>query len=125
MKKLIAFILLIVIVVIAYKYIYRDHRDISAENPEFTVEAKSITHEFKTNNISTEKKYLNKTIAITGEVSEINSNDVTLNSTVFCKLIDSLREPLVLHHQITLKGRLIGYDDLLEQVKLDQCVIIY
>jgi len=26
--------------------------------------------------------------------------------------------------QITIKGRVIGFDDLLEQIKLDQCFIL-
>ncbi len=124
MKKWIAIIVLILIVVIGYNYIYQDHRNISSEAPEFELNAISIKNEFASNSVASEKKYLNKTVAILGEVSDSSDKEITLNSSVFCQLIDSLKEPLKMDSQIKIKGRVIGYDDLLEQVKLDQCIII-
>ena len=30
----------------------------------------------------------------------------------------------LLNNDVTIKGRCIGYDDLLEELKMDQCIII-
>ncbi len=125
MKKWIAIILVLLIVsVIGYYYIYQDHRNISAENPEFSLASSTIQKEFLENPIASEKKYLNKTVIIKGNVSDSDKNEITLNLIVFCQLIDSLTTSLPNDSEIKIKGRVIGYDDLLEQVKLDQCTII-
>lgn len=124
MKKWIVIIMLIVIIVIGYNYIYQDHRNISTEASEFKLSATAVKNEFASNSVASANKYLNKTVAILGDVSESKNKEITLNSSVFCQLIDSLKEPLKLGSKIKIKGRVIGYDDLLEQVKLDQCMII-
>ncbi|HLT33336.1 MAG TPA: hypothetical protein VKZ98_06060 [Aquaticitalea sp.] len=123
MKKWIVVIGLVLIVVISYNYIYQEHRNISSETPEFVVTADEIKKAFEHSSES-EKKYLNKTIAVTGQVSDANITEVTLESIVFCQLIDSLKTTLKKNSNIKIKGRVIGYDDLLEQVKMDQCMII-
>ena len=124
MKKWIAIILLLLIVVIGYNYVYQDHRNISAETAEFALDAITIKNEFETDGVASEKKYLNKTVAILGIVSDSNDKEITLNSSVFCQLIKPLKTPLLKDSKIKIKGRVIGYDDLLEQVKLDQCILI-
>jgi hypothetical protein len=124
MKKWIAIILLILIVVIGYNYIYQDHRNISAEAPEFSINATAIKNEFAFNGVASEKKYLNTTVVIIGTVSDSNDKNVTLNSSVFCQFISPIKTPLDKDSKLKVKGRVIGYDDLLEQVKLDQCTII-
>jgi|SRR5690606_17813968 len=123
MKKWIVVIGLVLIVVISYNYIYQEHRNISSETPEFVVTADEIKKAFEHSSES-EKKYLNKTIAVTGQVSDANITEVTLESIVFCQLIDSLKTTLKKNSNMKIKGRVIGYDDLLEQVKMDQCMII-
>ena len=108
MKKYIILILLLVLAVIGYNYIYQDHRDIEHQTPEFSLLA--------------EKLYLDKTLHVKGKVTELNASDLTLDDIVFCsfKTIDNVKIGDVL----MLKGRCIGYDDLLEIVKMDQCTII-
>lgn len=124
MKKWIVIIVIIIVVIIGYNYVYQDHRDISSENPEFVLAARTIAEEFANEPIKSEEKYLNKTIVILGNVSESTVKDATLDSKVFCQFKDSLQSPLTLDSSIKIKGRIIGYDDLLEQVKLDQCTLI-
>jgi hypothetical protein len=33
-------------------------------------------------------------------------------------------EQVMLNSQVKIKGRVTGYDDLLEELKLDQCLIV-
>jgi hypothetical protein len=126
MKKRLLIILLIAIIggFLGYNYIYQDHRDIDAETPEFTVTSEAVAKEFSDNASTAETKYLNKTIMVSGSITEVNAKDITINNTLFCNLSDGYETTnLKINDNITIKGRCIGYDDLLEVVKLDQCSI--
>lgn len=125
MKKWIFILIIIVITgVIGYNYIYQDHRDIENESAEFVMTTTEIASLFSVNTSSAEKKFLNKTIEISGIITEINPTDITINDKVFCQFSSDIETLLNHGDQIKIKGRVIGYDDLLEQVKLDQCTII-
>lgn len=126
MKKL-KWVLLAVIVLAAYfgyNYVYQDHRDIQTEKAEYSTTPQNIQEEFKLNALESEKKYLNKTIEISGTITEINETDLTLNDMIFCQFSNGINQSLKVNTSIIIKGRCIGYDDLLEQVKLDQCSVI-
>ena len=125
MKKWIIIIIAFALIAIAgYNYLYQDHRDIKTEAPEFVVTSEDISQEFINNPIVAEKKYLNKTIEIQGSITEFNANDLTINNTIFCVFDAPITEELSFNMVVTIKGRFIGYDDLLEQVKIDQTNII-
>lgn len=123
-KKLLGSILTIVILGIGvYNYIYQDHRDIEKETAEFTMTALELANLFKEDTVNTEQKFLNKTIEVTGNVSDNNNTEITIDNQVFCQFVEPIKE-IKRNESIKIKGRVIGYDDLLEQVKLDQCTII-
>ncbi|UKM64692.1 hypothetical protein GSB9_01249 [Flavobacteriaceae bacterium GSB9] len=123
MKKWIVIIILLIAVIIGYNYLYQDHRDIASEAANYTVSSQNLKSEFETSPIQAEQKYLNKTIEVSGIVSEFNLNDLTLNDNIFC-ILKNPKQELKVGTSIKVKGRIIGYDDLLEQIKLDQCTII-
>lgn len=116
-------IVLIITTVIGYNYVYQDHRDIENEQTEFTMSSVEINQLFSKNPTSAEQKFLNKTIEVSGLITDINSNDITIDDTVFCQFSNNLETSLNKNEKVKIKGRVIGYDDLLEQVKLDQCSI--
>ena len=124
LKKIIILGVIVVAAIVGYNYLYQDHRSIENEKVEFVVSSQEIAHQFSENIIDSEEKYLNKTIEVLGLVSERNIKDVTLDDKVFCQFIDTLNTVLKENQTIKIKGRVIGYDDLLEQIKLDQCIII-
>lgn len=123
-RKLIVLLVLLLLAVAGYKYLYQDHRDIQKEQPEYVISSNFLANEFSQNSIEAEKKYLNKTIEINGVITEINITDITLNNSVFCQFVNTINNTLKTNDNIIIKGRFIGYDDLLEQVKLDQCNVI-
>ena len=123
-KKIIIFIGFIILVIVGYNYIYQSHRDIENENAQYEITSNKIALEFIENATETETKYLNTTIEVIGMVSEKDSNTITLDDKVFCQFNTSFKNTIVFDSKIKIKGRVIGYDDLLEQVKLDQCTII-
>ncbi|HEX9601759.1 MAG TPA: hypothetical protein VF985_09725 [Mariniflexile sp.] len=124
MKKWYVLILLCIVVgIIGYRYVYQDHRDIATETSIYKLTASDLLDEFAINPMTSENKYLNKTIEVSGSISDKNPQSITIEDKVFCQFSSKIQKALNTE-QIKIKGRFIGYDDLLEQVKLDQCTII-
>ena len=123
-KRIIILITIIIAVIVAYNYLYQDHRRIEDETAEFIMTSSDINIAFSENSTTAEQQYLNKTIEVSGLISEVNSNDITIDDNVFCQFSEVIETALKQNSKIKIKGRVIGYDDLLEQVKLDQCIIV-
>lgn len=104
----------------AYDYIYKEHRDIAGEHSSLEISAPYLLERFKTNDGSS---ILNATITVTGTVSELEEQALTIDAFVHC-LFDTSLKDVAVGEAIIIKGRCIGYDDLFEVVKLDQCTII-
>jgi tRNA_anti-like len=123
-KWLILLIILLLLPFVGYKYIYQDHRDIQKESAEFVLFSIKIVNEFSQNSTKAEKKYLNKTIEISGVITEVNKKDLTINNKIFCLFNNTINSAIKINQNIKIKGRCIGYDNLLELVKIDQSTII-
>jgi hypothetical protein len=123
-KKLKIFLIVLAVFVVAgfigYNYVmHGGARDLSAEDAVFTVSSKDITAEFTADIEKANKKYLEKAVAVSGTVSGINGNDITLDQTIVCSFKN--QQQVKINTKITVKGRIVGYDDLLGEVRLDQC----
>lgn len=119
---LILFLFFVVFGVATYKYIYQKHRDVQTSETDFERTSEEIYTEFAQNSNQATKKYVNKVITVTGAVSERDANSVTLNNRVVCyfsKKIEKIKNP-----KIKIKGRCIGFDELLEVVKFDECSVV-
>ena len=127
MKKtiIIFFFLLILIAIGTCLYTYTDHRDIANEKGSYTIAATEIFTEFQTNESSANTKYLDKTIEVTGDLSSIDiaTKSVVINNKLFATFKDEIPKTLQTNSKIKIKGRFIGYDALLEELKMDQCVL--
>lgn len=125
MKKT-SWALLIVLVLVAtgimgYRYVMNGGaRDLSQEKPEFTVTSKAISEEFIANTTQANIKYLEKAVAISGTVTQTEGTVIILDHDIVC-VMKSPDPSIKINQKITLKGRLVGYDDLLGEIKLDQC----
>lgn len=66
-----------------------------------------------------------KIVEIHGTITAIDKKGITLDSKIYCQFKEgSNTKKLQPNTTIILKGRIIGYDDLLEELKLDQCIKI-
>ncbi len=123
MKKRRLFFLVVILLLVGayftYNYLYQDHRDIKTEDSVIEITAEDLLQQFKS---GTAASILNNTITVTGTISQIEEMAVTLNNSVHCSFDGGLTG-LVDNEEIKIKGRCIGYDDLFEVVKLDQCSI--
>ncbi|MFT4697787.1 MAG: hypothetical protein ACI9SJ_000918 [Flavobacteriaceae bacterium] len=103
-----------------YNYMYQDHRDINTEEAFKSIYATELVAIFKANDSADE---LNKTIEVSGTITEIGANFVTLDNAVQCSF-DAVVSGISINDKVTIKGRCIGYDDLFEIVKFDQSNLI-
>lgn len=97
-------------------------RDLSSEKADYIVTSKKLMDEFSTNADVSNKKYLEKAVAVSGIITDSNPNQIIIDNTIICTLkspIASLKK----NQAITLKGRVVGYDDLMGEIKLDQCFV--
>lgn len=122
--KIVAIILVVLAVgFFSYNYVMTGGgRDLEKEKSVFDTSAVDIFAEFSANAEMATTKYLNKAVEISGKVTSVNENVITLDEKVSCQLL--VIEEVALNSQVKIKGRITGYDDLLEELKLDQCLIV-
>jgi len=120
-----ALVAIVLVAILGYNYIYQDHRDIESEKPAFTVKAIDFINDFQTNEEVATTKYLNKTVEIEGTLSSIDGNTVVIEDVIFFALSENETPPTPdkLKTTVHIKARCIGYDNLLEEVKLDQATL--
>lgn len=119
---LVTFILMIIVFFIAYNYIYQDHRDIATEQAKASLKSTQLVDKFINSPQDADSLFLDQTIEVNGIVTSIGDGHVVLDENVFCTF--QTNPEIELGSNITVKGRCIGFDDLLEEVKIDQCIIV-
>lgn len=108
-----------------YNYIYKEHRNIANETESFVVTVVGLKEDYSKNDSLANVKYLDKTIVIYGKITSIDlSNKMLMIDTSLAAVIKDNNVELKQNDSIKLKGRFIGYDDLLEEFKMDECSII-
>ena len=93
MKKIILFLLVIGVIVFAgYNYLYKDHRNIAGEKSEYEVEAAALAKAFLDKPDEATAKYIDKTLTLSGRVTESESGGVTLDNVAYCKFTEDSSE---------------------------------
>ena len=127
MKKKIILIIVTLIIIAGYsgyKYVFKGPRDVSRESAELTISALQLKADFTSNQTDANTKYIGKTIIVTGKVTEKTNESITLDNGVVCVLAKTDNSKIELQSKLKIKGKLDGYDDLFEQVKLTECSVI-
>lgn len=129
MKK-IGYLLIVVLVGImagaVYFYMYKDHRNIAEEKGSFSVTSHSLFNEFKVDEAKANAKYLDQTIIVSGSISEVHKAEkaLVLDGKMFVSLTEALPDDLDVSDSVKVKGRFLGYDELLEELKMDQSILL-
>jgi hypothetical protein len=124
MKKIIiAFLMLLVAIFVLYKFLYHEHRNIANEKPVFSITVSELLKDFLADENNANAKYLDKSISIKGKVTNIDlpNKTIVLDEKVF--VILTISTDVKLNTEVSIQGRLIGYDSLLEEIKIDQAQI--
>lgn len=117
--------LLGIVAILAYNYIYKSHRNIEEESPSYVISASDLMSEFSKDIENSSIKYLDKTIQVSGIVSSIDKTSLVIENKINCYFNDTIiNYKQLLDKNIIVKGRCIGFDELLEEIKIDQCTIV-
>lgn len=114
-------LLLSVIGYFGFNYlVYGGARNVENEKTDFTSTSTDILNEYTSNVDKANIKYLEKAVALNGLISSISETEIILDQTIICSLKNA--EPtLKVGDKVTIKGRVVGFDDLMGELKLDQC----
>ncbi|MDJ0645369.1 MAG: hypothetical protein QNJ57_05220 [Flavobacteriaceae bacterium] len=123
-KGILLVLILILSAYLGYRYLNKGHRNINSENAVIEIESTEFYVSFKKDQALFNKNYLDKTVQLHGSITEIEGNGIILDAKNYINFKDSLTQEIKLKDQMTIKGRYVGYDDLLDQLKIDQASIV-
>ena len=127
-KKIIIIAIVLIAIISAafvYNYVFNsEHRNIAEEQASAKVASADLFTEFQTDETSATARYLDKVVEITGKVSLVEETGLVLNNAIQVNFIQGTMPEISLQKSIIVKGRCVGYDELLEMVKIDQATVI-
>lgn len=103
---------------IIYQYVF----SAPLSTNEIAVEYQGTAEEFKQWLQTDFEQWNNKIVQIRGTITEVAEEGILLNDNIYCQL-ENKPINIAKNDVITLKGRVIGHDELLEETKLNQCII--
>ena len=106
-----------------YGFLFKEARNIETEMPDFSITAAKLIEDYNSNPEKANSLYLNKTIELTGQITKETDSVLILEKAVFCLFTQKIKNK-VSDHNAVVKGKCIGYDELFQEIKLDQCTII-
>ena len=126
-KLLIGIPLCFAIIICIYLYTYKTHRDISSETADYVVSITELEKEFLSDGNQAQTKYQDKTIQLTASVTAVDSESmgIVLDYKVFAIFNDSVPKNISSGKIIKIKGRFLGYDELLGVFKIDQSSVAH
>jgi len=97
-------------------------RDLQSEEAALTLKAKDFVAEFAAKEADANKKYLEKPVVISGIITSVNNKEVIIDEVVVCGFT-GVKASLKVGQTVSVKGRVVGFDDLMGSVNMDQCSI--
>lgn len=120
-KILIAAILMLAIGgFVAYKITYKPHKTVSDLDIAFSGNADAFFNTVKEGTAIVK----DAAVQLTGKVTATDDKGITLNNNIYCELSTTSNMSVSKDQDVTIKARYIGYDDLLEEIKLDKTIIL-
>jgi len=124
MKLLLSLCFCAIAAYLGYNYVYQEHRNIQKENAVYELSSTTLFKEFSENEESSNAKYINRIITISGEVNSVTENQIVLIPGIVCQLDSLSNSRNILNGDfVKLKGRCIGFDDLFMEVKMDNSIL--
>ncbi len=105
-----------------YSYIYQEHRDIASEDIEYSLSPNDLKNVMSIDSMS--HQFIDRVIQTKGLIISVEQNSVVIDDIVQVNFINTDTNTLQAGTTLSIKGRCVGYDDLLEVVKIDQATII-
>lgn len=111
---------LLAVGIFVYYQFNKPHRDFTAEEAAFTLSAADLLKSYQENPDLSDSLYVDQLIAVSGEIADLKEGAVLLTPGIYLSL-DSTQssDGLEKGQQLTLVGRVLSYDPLFEEVKMD------
>ena len=100
------------------------HREIAKETTEFSIPADNLQFHFADNQVKATAKYLNRVLETSGSVTELGTNTMVLENRVQVYFLNNAEQDISLGDTVNIKGRCVGFDELLLLIKIDQATTI-
>ncbi|WP_291138750.1 OB-fold protein [Flavobacterium sp. UBA7663] len=112
-------------IVVLNFYMYQSHRDIDAEQAAFETSVSELSQRFINNPDSSTVTYADQTISIYGNVTalDLKQNTITLDNKLIATASKEQMNKAKMGELVKLKGRFIGFDELFNELRMDQCTI--
>ena len=113
-------IILSLIIRNTYNYVFASSKEVPEISPEF----KGYAYEFNykvTDNIS---EWIGKVVQISGIITEVNNDGIILNESIYCQLDKRSINKEKTNESVIIKGVFVGFDELLMEMKINQCIIL-
>ncbi len=114
--------LLIILIGGGYFYLNPSHRNIQEEEVKYTVTSSELEESFR--GTGPKRNIADQVIQTNGSITALDEKSVTLDKKVEVRFLKKLPAGLEIGREVSIKGRCVGYDDLLEVVKIDQAMLI-
>lgn len=114
--------LLVILICYGYFYLNPSHRNIGEEEVRYTVTTSELEESFRTS--ESETKIADQVIQTKGRITALDEKSLTIDNKVDVSFKEKLPADLKTGLEVAVKGRCVGYDDLLEMVKVDQAILI-
>lgn len=103
-----------------YQYSFKPPVKISEKKIDFVGSSTELLNKIQKEG----NQWQDKVVIISGKITKLDSQGIMISPNIYCQFLDSIfSKKIQLNDTISVKGRVIGYDDLFEELKLDQCLI--
>jgi len=112
------FIITAFISVVFFLYLYQPQKKIENIKPSYLGTSK----DFIKNSDRDYNSWNTKTIELTGEISSVLEDGLMLDDFIYCQLKEN-QNKVTKNQKITIKGIVLGYDEMLNELKMTECII--
>ena len=118
----------IILLIFIFALYNKPHKAYADEISAYSLSAGKLFVEYNNNYKKSNDKYLGSVLSISGVVTKCTENLIILNNRIVCSFNEKdsslSSNDIALGENLIIKGHCIGYDDLLEEVRVDHCIII-
>lgn len=111
---------ILVVFVFSYNYFFPEHRQIDKEEVRYLLTTEDLFYGMKDS--EGRIKYADQVIQTEGVITEYDATSVTLDNRLEIQFMKIPEKGFRKGLNIKIKGRCVGYDELLDRVKIDQAI---
>lgn len=119
-KRLLIIVAIVLVGIIGYNQVFKEAKTTQEIETSFIGSSGELLTLLSKEN----SQLKDKAVEIQGTITSINDEGIIIDSSIFCQFINlEITQQLKEQQTINIKGIVVGYDDLLNELKLNQCII--